>query len=182
MSTFYKELYETEINRKNGIDASVQFPTTILTILIGAFYFIINNDKLQVLNQESNIYNVLLIISISGFVSGVVTTTIFLLMMFHNIKNKYYYLPSPKELKKRECILYEHFLKSHPEIEEREKKASIYSEKMFKNELTEYYIECSDKNQKINDRRLREYYQTRKFLMISIIFLALFISTVIQNS
>lgn len=182
--SFYKELYEIESVRKNRIDNSVQFPTTILTLLVGAFYYILTSDELEILKSENLLYKVSMIIIIPLFVATLVLTIIFLLIMFHNIKNKYNYLPSPENLKDRQFLLFNHFVENHPELKkkERKQKGINYSKKVFQKELIEYYIDCAENNQKTNDKRLKDYYYTRSLIMISIIALTLMVSIIlIQN-
>ncbi len=182
--SFYRELYEIERSRKNQIDTSVQFPTTVLTLLIGAFYYVVNSDNLEGLNSQSFLYKVVIGILIFIFIFSIVMTIFFLLIMFHNIKDKYNYLPSPKSLKKRQLLLYEHFIKNHSELKskERKKEAIKYSKAEFNKEILKYYIDCANNNQIINDRRLKEYYYTRKSLMISIISLILIVAIILSQN
>ncbi len=182
--SFYKDLYESESARKHQIDNSVQFPTTILTLLIGAFYYILTSEVLDIIKPESILYKAFLVIIISAFVVSIIMTITFLLIMFHNIKNKYKYIPSPENLKERQLLLFEHYTNNHCELKKKEKKRNgiKYSKAEFEKELLEYYIECANNNQMINDRRLKEYYYTRTLLMISIISLTLMVSIILTQN
>ena len=104
---------------------------------------------------------------------------VFLLIMFSKIKNRYKYLPSSEYLKNQEVLFYNRYLENHSELKKRKKEGIKYSKKEFKKEILEYYIDCSSNNRIINDRRLKDYYCTRKLIMISIISLVLMISIIL---
>ena len=173
---FYKNLYEIEINRKNEINGLVKFPTTLLSILIGAGFFLYkplyeNVDKAE----KGFIFIVLAILSILFSIS-ISIAVFYLVRMFHNLFRKYYYLPSATILKNRQIELYNHgklFYSETKNEEESEKLSIDYSKEEFNKDLLNYYIDNSTKNQKVNDSRYEDYYHSRHYLMISLIIIAI---------
>lgn len=95
----------------------------------------------------------------------------FLAKVFHGFTRKYYYLPFTKNLSNHEKQLY----KFHYKYSERESYQDKRTEARdntcisFRNDLKKYYIELTDTNQRINDKRADSYYITRTFLFIDLI-------------
>jgi len=172
---FYKNLYENEISRKNEINGLVSFPTTLLTLMIGGgFYLYQPIFKNGLENNNHFITYVILPLAIL-FVITIATSIVFLIKMFHNLFRKYHYLPNPEILKNREIELFEHYKNFFTTIGAKKiKKKSIKNSKReFEKDLLNYYIENSTKNQIVNDRRYKDYYLSRHYLMISLIVLAI---------
>jgi len=154
-----------------------------LTLLIGGFFFILTNDKLEVLDFENNCERFFLYGAVGIFAILVILTIIFLLLMFHNIKHKYQYLPLPEYLYNRQDLLFNHYKENHPEHKEskQERRGIKYAKEQFHIETLEYYVDCATNNQKVNDERLKYYYWSRKFLMFSVIALILIITIILIN-
>ncbi len=169
---FYKNLYEIEISRKNEINGLVKFPTTLLSILIGAGFFLYK--PLYENAEHSCIFFIIVILSIL-FSIAISIAVFFLVKMFHNLFRKYHYLPSATLLKERQIELYNHANQFYSESESKEiEKLSIeYSTEEFNKDLLNYYIDNSTKNQKVNDNRYEDYYRSRHYLMISLIIIAI---------
>lgn len=172
---FYKEIHQNELNRKNDIDSSVSFPTTLLTLLIGGGLYLFKKENFD-LQKEDNQYILYGIIFLTClFILAIIMAIGLLMRMYLNKFRKYKYLPLSSDLKKRENELYEHY-KNHFSLTEQsnpKKKALTYSKSEFKKDLLNYYIDFSTNNQLVNDERLKDYYKSRKYLMFSIILIAL---------
>ena len=104
--------------------------------------------------------------------------------MYINILDKYKYLPSPLKLKQRELELYHHYL-LYFEKEEPTKSEELSieaSKNQFDLDLLDYFIEFGTKNQELNDKRILDLYASRRYMIITIIFIALMeIISVINN-
>ena len=106
---FYKDLYDNEINRKNEINGLVQFPTTLLTLMIaGGFYLYQPIFKNEFRIDGFCIFFIEVIISLLFSIS-IAISIFYLIRMYHNLFRKYHYLPSPEKLKNREIELYKHY-------------------------------------------------------------------------
>ena len=172
---FYREIYDEELKRKNEIDSSISFPTTLLTLLIGGSIYIFNISNLDCF-KEFDIYSrIAIIIFTCIFILSMVITIILLMRIFVNIFKKYKYLPSPFDLNKRENELYELYIKYYKEIKDKdyEKKAVKSSRHQFNVDLLNYYIDFATNNQRLNDIRLKNLYTSRKYLIFSLISIAI---------
>jgi hypothetical protein len=172
---FYKNLYEVEISRKNEINGLVKFPTTLLSILIGAGFFLYKPLYENIEKAEKNCMFIIIAILSVLFAISITIAVTYLVKMFHNLFRKYYYLPSAISLKERQIELYNHGKQFYSETDNNEiEKLSIdYSTEEFNKDLLNYYIDNSAKNQKVNDNRYEDYYRSRHYLMISLIIIAI---------
>ncbi len=165
---FYKELYFEELKRKDRIDTLISYPTTLLTIIIGGgLYFLQDENFKHMSGSETLIIRVL----ISVFFISIAIAIFFLMRMYLNNFKKYIYLPLSVDLSKREQELVSYFQSNLESQDENQvqKKAKEY----FKNDLLQYYINFATKNQIINDERIKDFYTSRKILMLSLILLFL---------
>jgi len=165
---FYKELYLDELKRKDKIDALISYPTTLLTILIGGgLYFLKKENFKHITECETILLNILT----SLFFISIAFSIFFLMRMFLNKFKKYKYLPLSIDLYNRELELITYY----KENSDNNKKNQIRKEakKHFQNDLLKYYIDFATKNQMINDERLKDFYTSRKILMLSLIFLSI---------
>jgi len=172
---FYKEIHQNELNRKKNIDSSISFPTTLLTLLIGGGLYLFKKDNFSLQNDD-NQYVIFGIIFLTLLFLFSITFAIALLMrMYLNKFRKYKYLPLSSDLIKRENELLKHYEDhfSLTELKKPKKKAIEYSKSEFKKNLLNYYVDFSTNNQLVNDERLKDYYKSRKYLMFSIILIAL---------
>lgn len=172
---FYKNLYENEINRKNEINGLINFPTTLLTLMIaGGFYLYQPIFKNEYVINNLCLFRIEVLISLL-FVISIAISVFFLIRMYHNLFRKYHYLPSPEKLKNREIELFMHYEKifSENNKSEIEEKSIEYAKQEFNKDLLNYYIDNSTKNQLVNDNRYKDYYRSRHYLMISLIILAI---------
>jgi len=172
---FYKNLYENEINRKNEINGLVSFPTTLLTLMIGGGFYLYKPIFQNGIEKNSQCISIIIAILAILFAISIAVSIFFLIKMFHNLFRKYHYLPSPENLKNRQIELFEHYNNFFTTTKRKKiKKKSIKLSKIeFRKDLLNYYIEDSTKNQIVNDRRCKDYYLSRHYLMISLILLAI---------
>jgi hypothetical protein len=172
---FYKELHLSELERKNDIDSLVGYPTTLLTILIGAAFYFFKSENFSYKSDDNSFVVFLLIFTICLFGTSIALAIVFLMKMYLNTFKKYKYLPSPSTLKNREKELYEHYEKFYLETKSKKpkKKTKKDANTEFKKDLLNYYINYATNNQIVNDKRTKDYYASRKCLTFSIILLSL---------
>ena len=170
---FYREQYLFEHERGKFYDKVIQYPTTLIIVFIGvAFYSFTNyfgQDGIKIYSCLDWIFTIVL----GLFLIITIISIYFLSSVFHGFTRKYYYLPYSGELLKHEKQLYGHHYKYSDKESYKEKridaKTNTWNE--FSNNLKKYYIELTETNQKINDKRADSYYLTRTFLFIDLIFL-----------
>ena len=172
---FYKEIYNTELIRKNDIDAAIGFPTTLLTLLIGAALYLFTDDKYK--NSDADTQSVVIVVNIlTGiFIFGLLLSIACLSRMYLNKFKKYVYLPLSSDLLNREKeleIFYTDYFKSEGSRKPKTK-AKKWAEKEFRKDLLAYYVDFSSINQLINDERIKDYNRSRKMLIISILLIGI---------
>ncbi len=172
---FYKEIHSNELSRKNEIDASIGFPTTLLTILIAGWYYLFKDENFHSNNIADE--HVLIAISICSylFLFSIGIAIIFLIRMYLNRFRKYKYLPCSLDLINREDELYKYYLAFFKKIGNKKpkKKAMSYATTAFEKDLLKYYVEFATDNQLVNDGRIKDYYWSRKILIVSIILITI---------
>lgn len=172
---FYKEIHSNELSRKNEIDASIGFPTTLLTILIAGWYYLFKDENFHP-NDIANEY-VLIAISICSylFLLSIGIAIIFLIRMYLNRFRKYKYLPCSLDLINREDELFKHYLAFFKTngSKNAKRKAMNYAAAEFENDLLKYYVEFATDNQLVNDGRIKDYYWSRKILIGAIVLITI---------
>lgn len=168
---FYKEIYSEELIRKNEIDASIGFPTTLLTLLIGGGFFLLNEKSFQSNISDNELVQFGIRFCTILFVLSMLTAMTFLIRMYLNRFRKYKYLPCSLDLINREDELYKHYLAffTNNGYRKAKKQAINYATAAFEKDLLKYYVEFATNNQLVNDGRIKDYYWSRKLLIISII-------------
>ncbi|QNJ99096.1 hypothetical protein [Constantimarinum furrinae] len=170
---FYKEIHLSELKRKSEIDSSISFPTTLLTLLIGGGFYLFQKEIVEY--QDENILSILIIIGGILFLLSIFGAIILLSRMYLNRFRKYRYLPCSLDLINRENELYHHYLNFYKQtdIDKPNKKALKDADEEFQKNLLNYYIEFGTHNQLVNDVRIKDFYRSRKILILSIILLAI---------
>ncbi len=168
---FYREQYLFEHERGKFYDKIIQYPTTLLVVFIGGVFYSFNNFFNNGLIEIKLTIDWIFLVFLLLFLFFTIVTIYFLAKVFHGFTRKYYYLPFTKDLLNHELQLY----KFHYKYSEKES----YSDKRtdaidntcisFSDNLKKYYIELTDTNQRINDKRADSYYLTRTFLFIDLI-------------
>lgn len=168
---FYREIHTGELSRKNEIDASIGFPTTLLTLLIGGGFFIFKDENFHPNNTDNEFVLAVITVSAILFILSILTAMTFLIRMYLNRFRKYKYLPCSLDLINREDELYKHYLAffKNNGNKKAKKKAINYATAAFEKDLLNYYIEFATDNQLVNDGRIKDYYWSRKILILAII-------------
>jgi hypothetical protein len=172
---FYKEQYNFEHERGKYYDSLIQFPTTLLAIFIGAILFLVekhfggSTDNLAV-DSTLNL-GFIIILTILGI--SILLTIFYLAKVFYGLARKYEYLPFTSDLKKHELQLYKYNYKysTKTNYQEKREEAKALTCQMFYENLKNYYVDLTEKNQKINDKRAGYYFYTRTFISIDLILL-----------
>ena len=172
---FYERIYLDELNRKNVIDNSITYPTTIMSFLVAGGFYIFKLDDFKLKNEDSLTIFIIMIVLSACFFATMSITLSKLMRMYLNIFKKYHYLPSPLDLRKREKQLFDHYLNFYEDegVKKAKQKAIKSTKKQFQNDLLNYYIDFASTNQKVNDNRLKMLYKAKLFILFSIIFIGL---------
>lgn len=165
---FYKGMYLNEFDRKNIVDSYINYPTTLLTLIISAELYFIGTINFK--ESYSPFFWTSYILLSSSLAASIFGSIYFCLITFLNSFKKYKYLPSPKALRNRQAELFDHyyvFYKS-TKANEPKKKARLLSEAEFKKDLINYYVEYGTQNQELNDMRKKSYYLGRRCVVIAL--------------
>ncbi len=172
---FFKEQFLLENERTKFYDKSIQYPTTLLIIFVGAAIYSFNkyfrNGVINIYSEKDYAFAILFIL----FFISMIGTIAYLSKVFHDFGRTYAYLPNAEILFKYEKSLYKHYYKYSEESEYIEKRRDAKKKTCteFENILTQYYINNTSFNQKINDKRAEYYSVTRTLLFINLAFLIL---------
>lgn len=169
---FYYQQYLNEIERIKFYDKIIQYPTTLVVGFVGAAFYCLNDYFNSSINVDSPtdwifIITVIVFFICTGFV------VYFLTLVFHGFTRRYRFLPFSSELANREVELYKFYLSNNKKTaKKKQKKAAIKkARKEFDKNLKEYYVNFTEVNQRINDKRAVYYYNARTFLFIDLIIL-----------
>lgn len=153
----YKSLYDRELNRRKDLDAAINLPITILTILIAANSYLIG--KLDTVYQTNIILisNIILALILVSFLISI----FFLTRSYNNLFKGFGYrnLGFTKEIRDFE-------LNAIPKYNEQvDKKEKLSFEKIIIDKLTH----VTDDHIIFNDKRSLDLYKARTFLLITLI-------------
>jgi hypothetical protein len=154
---FYKSIYDRELNRRKDLDAAINLPITILTILVAANSYLIS--KTDAIHQKSIILtsNIILTLIIISFL----ISSFFLTRSYNNLFKGFGYinLGLTKKIRKFEVI---DIPKYNDQVEEKEK---INFEKIIIDKLTH----LTDDHIIFNDKRSLDLYRAKTFIIITLI-------------
>ncbi len=169
----YKEQYLFEHERRKFYDKLIQYPTTLLVIFIGASLYSFNKYFPNGISDFCWNLDWIFTFVFGVFALSIIITIWYLGIMFHGFTRSYEYLPFTGELEKHERDLYKYFYKYSDKKKYDEKRESAKNKtcKKFTATLKKYYINTTEVNQRINDKRADSYYLTRTFLFINLILL-----------
>lgn len=172
---FYREIHANELSRKNEIDVSIGFPTTLLTLLIGGGFFIFKDENFHPNNSDNEFVLVVITVIAILFIVSILIAMTFLIRMYLNRFRKYKYLPCSLDLINREDEFFKHYLAFFKNNGDKKpkKKAIKYATEAFEKDLLKYYVEFATDNQLVNDGRIKDYYWSRKILIGSIILITI---------
>lgn len=140
-------------------------------VFIGGVFYSFKNYFNNGLLKLSLTLDWIFVIFLVLFLLSTIVAIYFLAKVFHGFTRKYYYLPFTKNLVNHEKQLYRfHYKYSEKESYQDKRTDARDSTCMdFSNNLKKYYIELTDINQRINDKRADSYYLTRTFLFINLV-------------
>lgn len=170
---FYRNQYLFEHDRRTFYDRLIQYPTTLLVIFIGASLYSLNKYFPNGFKNYCFEYDWIFSIVFGLFSISTVITICFLGIMFHGFTRKYEYLPYTGELQNYELDLYKYYYKysTKKKYEKKREQAKAKTCKKFTSNLKMYYINTTQVNQQINDKRADSYYLTRTFLFVDLVLL-----------
>lgn len=154
---FYKSIYDRELNRRKELDAAINLPITILTILIAANSYLIS--KTDAIHQKSIILtsNIILTLIIISFL----ISAFFLTRSYNNLFKGFGYINLGLTKKIREFEVVD-IPKYNDQVEEKEK---INFEKIIIDKLTH----LTDDHITFNDKRSLDLYRAKTFIIITLI-------------
>lgn len=149
---FYKEIFEKELVRNKDLDAAVNAPIGLTTLIIGLMSYVYNKINFHVL-EFSGALAVLILTSL-------IFVIYFLSKSYNNLFRGYNYinLPHTEELRNYE-----------KKIEDYNQKVDECERMNFEEYLAENYVTMADNNGKVNRRRYYQLYLAKTTLMISIV-------------
>jgi len=170
---FYREQYLFEHERGKFYDNIIQYPTTLLIVFIGSVFYLFKNYFPTGQIQLCSVADCFFLSFLCAFATITIITIYFLASVFHGFTRKYNYLPYTEDLMNHEKILYKHHYKYSEKKSFQDKREDAQKNvcKDFSKNLKKYYIELTNINQKINDKRADLFYKTRTFLFIDLIIL-----------
>jgi len=168
---FYKEQFIFEYERSKFYDTIIQYPTTLIVIFIGGVLYSFNRYFTSGVPNFLTTSDWIFIITLSLFFLSTIITIYFLYTVFHGFTRKYYYLPHLSSLANYEKKLFKYHYKYSVGTSKEDKfsEAKDNTCVSFSNNLKTYYIELTEANQRINDKRADNYYLTRTFLFFDLI-------------
>ena len=158
---FYKSIYDRELNRRKDLDSAINLPLTILSILVAANSFIIKEKDLTDNLCQQRIVNILVIF----IFIGLAITVFYLTRSYNNLFKGFAYrnLGLTTEIRKYETVDLPNY---NNQVEEKDK---LIFENIIINKLTNIV----DNHIVFNDKRSRDLYIAKTFLIISMVITAL---------
>jgi hypothetical protein len=167
---FFKELYHKELERSYYYDKIVQYPTTIIFLLIGGVFYSYSNffkDGIpEALTNLDYVFSTLIIL----FTISILITIFLLFKVFHGFTRKYGYLPYTRQLKEREDELFQYVNENKEAFQlNTDEKIISKTQLLIKQDILKYYIDLTNINQLINDNRANNFAKSRNFIFINLI-------------
>ena len=168
---FYKTQYEQENERSRYYDKIIQYPTTLIVLLIGGSVFAFNRYFTDGLIKLAGTLDWVFVTLMILFTVSIIFTTTFLFYVFHGFTRKYGALPFTLTLSEyeKQLFIYNYRYNSESSKDKRFQFAKKHTCIDFLNSLKEYYIRLTNDNQIINDKRAIFYYRTRAWLFADLI-------------
>ena len=155
--TFYKSIYDRELNRRKDLDAAINIPITILTVIVGINSISINKIQIPGLWKSFNIVS-------ESFVLIVIVTlwSVFYLMRSYNnlfMGFSYRNLANTQEIRQFETT----------QIPDYNRKVGDDEKLEFESELIRRLNAVTDNHIAFNDKRSLDLYKAKTILIISLI-------------
>lgn len=159
----YKELYQIENDRRDSVNESLSLPVAIATGLLSFLFYLVTAFDYT---QTGCNWWVFVVMSAIGLVLLMVSV-FYLIRAFNNITAGFEYkgLPYPKALFDHRRKLQEYYAQhGNGETEANEK---------FIEYLTEKFAEHADHNMQVNDRKMRNIFRAKRFMVFSLVGISL---------
>lgn len=153
---FYKNKFDRELNRRNELDNAISNPVLGLTIIVGICSYILTNNDYE--NWDSFDCWIICILVLTSLFTIISIVLIFL--SYNNLFKGFKYL---------NFGLLSEYYETERKFKEF-KKANPDSEETFEEEVIKKIIIYSDNHTEINDKRGKNLYYARTFIIISFIF------------
>lgn len=159
--SFYKDLYQRELNRRKDLDSGANLPLTLISIVITINSFLLK----EVLRYQSEdivtyIHYAVFVI----FLISVVTASIFLSKSYNNFFKGFAYVNLAKTSEIRQ---YELKLDNYNRTVKEDERIS------FENSIIERLVSITDHNIHFNDERGKNLYRCKASLIFSIFITAI---------
>jgi len=161
-----KERYYQELERKDRFSDNLSFPTTMISLLIGALLYIVKN--LSYINEGTikNIFYFLFFCLIFSLIAA------FYFLIKSTFNYDWQWLPLQKELKEDWDNLVEYYKDEHfKEYTDIQITSCLNND--FEDILEKHYRDSLEKNLTNNDSKAKYLHESYKCIILSIIFLAL---------
>jgi len=158
IGTFYKELYFKENDRRQEVLNALNIPIAVITGLSTANYLFITTFNYSM----NDILNYVFVIMVSLTMLSLIMAIFFLIKAFSDFSKGYEYqgLPYPGEL-----------YKWHNQLKDYNQQYGLTdnSDEKFENTILEKFLACTDHNTYVNDKKHGYIYNSKKFLVTSLI-------------
>ena len=170
---FYCQQYLNEQERTKFYDKVIQYPTTLLVVFVGAAFYSLNDFFNNEPIKLCSAFDWTFVSFVVLFFLSTGAAVYFLALVFHGFTRKYKYIPFTGVLANRELELYDFYFKQSTKKTKKKRKIDAKKNacREFNKNLRGYYIDYTEVNQRINDKRAIYYYYTRTFLFIDLILL-----------
>ena len=154
---FYKSLYDRELSRRKDLDAAINLPITILTILVAANSYL--TGKQESIHQKYLIVisNILLVLLITSFLVSI----FYLIRSYNNLFKGFGYrnLGLTTEIRNFELI---EIPKYNAQVDEKE---NLNFEVLIIDKLTQY----TDDHIVFNDKRSLDLHKAKTFIIVTLV-------------
>jgi len=158
--SFYKSLYDRELNRRKDLDAAVGLPVTLLTIIVASNTYILKGkEEISLLEMCELKYLLIIATFISLFFS-----VFYIIRSANNLFKGFAY---KNFALLRDIRIYERQISDYNKNVPEEK--ALDFEKMVIIKLTEF----ADSHIIFNDKRSKDLHNSRKYLIVALIFTAI---------
>lgn len=158
---FLKELYHKELERKDKINAKISFPISLTTLILGGiFYCILNSGEIE------QCYRIYFFISLTISTASLIFATYFISRCIIGLK--FGYLPIPSRIFEYKKNLYAYYKQDRDKNEEN---YDLIVNNEFDQYLQETFIQLTDNNIVINDKKNQYLLNSTYTIVFSIPFL-----------
>lgn len=154
--SFYKSLYDRELNRRGYLDSAINFPVTVLTITVASNSYLFKDD--------ATIHN-LHELGFKHLMIAILMTTLFI-ALFYMMKSANNFF---KGFAYKNFSYLTSILKYQREIEEYNKSKDDSSKISFEEVIILKLVALTDDHIIFNDKRSNDLRKAKKFLILSVV-------------